>query len=88
MIVKDNTNQDIERMKRNLNLTGDVYLYNEHFIESLESHKKLIPESTATTIEEAYEERVRWEEEQAEKRRVEFEKYKLEHPEEFGEEDV
>ena len=86
MIIKENTDNKIERMKRNLNLTGDVYLYNEHFIESLESHKNLIENSTATTIEEAYQERVQWEEERAEKRRIEMEKYKLEHPEEFEEE--
>lgn len=86
MIVKDKTNTKIEEMKSRLNLNGDVYLYNEHFIESLESHKKLIPESNVNTIEEAYQERVQWEKEQAEKRRIEFEKYVLEHPEEFEEE--
>ena len=86
MIYKDKTNPDIERMKQQLNLTGDVYIYNEHFIESLESHKNLIHDSTALTIEQAYEERVQWEQEQAEKRRIEMEKYIAEHPEEFEEE--
>lgn len=78
--------KQLERMKKNLGLSDEVYVYNEHFIESLESHKNLIPESTATTIEEAYEERVQWEQEQAEKRRIEMEKYIAEHPEEFEEE--
>jgi hypothetical protein len=86
MIYKDKTNPDIERMKQQLNLTGDVYIYNEHSIESLESHKNLIHDSTALTIEQAYEERVQWEQEQAEKRRIEMEKYIAEHPEEFEEE--
>ena len=70
MIIKENTNAKIEEVKAKLKLTGDVYLYNEHFIESFESHKNLIPNSTAQTIEEAYQERVQWEQEQAEKRRI------------------
>ena len=74
--------ETIEKMKQKLGLTGDVYVYNDHFIESLESHKRLIPNSTATNIEEAYAERVQWEQEQAEQRRIEAEKYALEHPEE------
>lgn len=65
MVIKTDTNYSgIERMKKRLGLTGDVYVYNNYFIENLESHKKLIPESTATTIEEAFEERVVWEAEQ------------------------
>lgn len=83
MIIKDNTNQDVERMKANLGLSGNVYLYNNHFMESLKSHKNLITSSTATTIEEAYAERVQYETELAEKRRIEAEQYALEHPEEF-----
>ena len=83
MIVKNNTDPAIERLKQRLNLTGDVYLYNEHFIENLESHKRLVPISIAETIEDAFYERVAWEEEQAEKQRLAFEQYKLEHPDEF-----
>ena len=85
MIIKENTDNKIEEMKAKLGLTGDVYLYNEHFIESLESHKNLIPNSTAQTIEEAYEERITWELEQSEKRRLEAEQYAHKHPEEFME---
>ena len=85
MIVKDKTDLKIENLKERLNLTGDVYIYNEHFIESLESHKNLVKNSVATTIEEAYEERVNWEKEQEEKRIAELKKYKEEHPEEFEE---
>lgn len=70
MIIKENTNLKIEEVKAKLKLTGDVYLYKEHFIESLESHKKLIPTSTAQTIEEAYQERVNWELEQEAKRKL------------------
>jgi hypothetical protein len=70
MIVRDKTNEIIERRKTRLGLSGDVYIFNSHFIESLESHKRLIPNSTAATIEEAYDERVAYEEEQ-ERRRAE-----------------
>lgn len=52
----------IEKHKIKLGLKGDVYLYNGINIESLESHKRLYPESTAATIEEAYAERVEREE--------------------------
>ena len=85
MIVKDKTDVKIEEIKKQLKLEGDVYVYNNHFVENLESHKHLIPNSEATTIEEAYEERIKWEEEQKEQRKMSFEKYKLEHPEEFEE---
>ena len=53
-IVRNNTDAKVEEMKLKLNLSGDVYIYNNHFMESLESHKKLFPESSATTIEQAY----------------------------------
>ena len=68
MIIKDKTNADIERHKEKLGLTGDVYLFKEHFIESLGSHKKLVPNSTATTIQEAEQERIIYEAQQELKR--------------------
>lgn len=71
MIYKNNTNADIERHKARLGLTGDVYLIKGVLIESLASHKRLIPESTATTIEEAEAERIAYEEALEEKRRQE-----------------
>lgn len=61
MIYKNNTSADIERHKARLGLTGDVYLIKGVLIESLASHKRLIPESTATTIEEAEAERIAYE---------------------------
>lgn len=70
MIIKDKTDSNIERHKQYLCLTGDVYLVDGIFIESLESHKILIPESTATTIEEAYEERIAFEEERKKQQEV------------------
>lgn len=70
MIIRDKTDEIIERRKTRLGLSGDVYIWNGHFIESLDSHKVLIPNSTAQTIEEAYDERVAYEEEQ-ERRRAE-----------------
>ena len=56
MIVRDGMNPKIERRKKELGLKGDVYVIN-HFIESLASHRKLVPNSRATTIEEAEHER-------------------------------
>lgn len=73
MIVKNGTNPKIEKLKARLGLTGDVYLYNNHFVENLESHKKLIPNSVATNISEAFVERVEYEIEQ-EKIREEMQK--------------
>lgn len=64
MIIKDGTNPKIEQLKGRLGLTGDVYLYNNHFVENLESHKRLIPNSVATNISEAFVERVEYEIEQ------------------------
>lgn len=58
MIYKDGTNAKIESLKDRLGLTGDVYLVGQNYMESLESHKRLLPESTATTIEEAEAERL------------------------------
>ncbi len=64
MIIKDGTNASIEKHKQKLGLTGDVYLVNDHFMESLASHRRLFPESTATTIEDAMAERIAYEQEQ------------------------
>ena len=66
MVIKNGTDAVIEERKRRLNLEGDVYIYEGHFIESLESHRRLIPDSTASTIEEAYDERVEYEARRAE----------------------
>lgn len=68
MIVLNNTDGKIEYHKSKLGLTGDVYVFDGHKIESLESHKRLLPNSTATTIEEAEQERIAYEEEQERKR--------------------
>ena len=68
MIIKNNTDEIIERRKSELGLSGDVYIYGGHFIESLESHKVLIPDSTAQTIEEALAEREAYEEERESQR--------------------
>lgn len=76
MIVKDGTNPKIEKLKARLGLTGDVYLYNNHFVENLESHKRLIPNSVATNISEAFVERVEYEIEQ-EKIREEMQKEQI-----------
>lgn len=64
MIIKDGTNANIEKHKQKLGLTGDVYLVNDHFMESLASHRRLFLESTATTIEQALAERIAYEQEQ------------------------
>lgn len=78
MIVKNGTDPVIEARKRRLGLRGGVYIYNGHFMESLSSHKKLMTAlgytSTARTIEQAYDERVRVEEELEAKRLAEAEK--------------
>ncbi len=67
MIVKNRTDLKVEDHKQQLGLTGDVYVVG-HFIENLESHKRLIPGSKATTIEEAEQERLEFI--QAEKERI------------------
>ena len=69
MIIKDKTNIDIERHKQRLGLKGDVYIINDRFIESLESHKNLIPNSVAKNIEEAEIERLIYEVELEAKRK-------------------
>ena len=83
MIIKDGTDRIIERRKAALNLSGDVYIYGGHFIESLESHRRLIPDSTATTIEEAYAERVEYEKRKEEEKQISVE-YALEMLKELG----
>ena len=70
MIIKDGTNANIEKHKQKLGLTGDVYLVNDHFMESLASHRRLFPDSTATTIEDAMAERIAYEAEQDEQERI------------------
>ena len=70
MVIQDKTNEQIERHKAKLGLTGDVYLVNGHLLESLESHKRLFPESNAKTIFEAETERVAYEEEQERIRQI------------------
>lgn len=64
MIIKNGTNANIEKHKQKLGLTGDVYLVNDHLMESLASHRRLFPDSTATTIEDAMTERIAYEQEQ------------------------
>lgn len=61
MIIANGTNQQIERLKERARISGDVYLINDHLMESLESHKRLFPDSTATTIQEAELEREAYE---------------------------
>ena len=56
MIIRNNSNIKIEKIKKKLNLTGDVYVIG-FYIESLSSHKKLFANSKVKTIEEAEEER-------------------------------
>lgn len=58
MIIKDRTDLQTENYKEQLGLKGDVYVVGQNYIESLESHKQLIPDSKATTIEEAEQERL------------------------------
>ena len=64
MIIKNGTNSNIEQHKQKLGVTGDVYLVNGHLMESLASHRRLFPDSTATTIEDAMAERIAYEQEQ------------------------
>ena len=56
MIIRDKSNLAIEKVKQKLNLKGDVYLIG-NLIEDLQSHKKLVKNSIAQTIEQAEEER-------------------------------
>lgn len=52
MIIKNGTDAAIEERKRRLNLEGDVYIYEGHFIKSLESHRRLVPEAEAASEDE------------------------------------
>lgn len=67
MIYKDGQDAVIEKRKARLGLSGDVYVYN-HRIEDMTGHKRLFPESTAKTIEDAEAERIAFEEELERKR--------------------
>ena len=62
MVIKDKADANIERHKQRLGLVGDVYLINGVLIEDLYTHRLLIPTSIATTIEEAEQERIEYEE--------------------------
>ena len=64
MIIYNGTNPTIEKHKAKLGITGDVYLVDGHFMESLESHKKMFPNTEVTNISQAEAERVIYEQEQ------------------------
>ena len=64
MIIKENTNPEIERLKKKAHITGDCYLINGHLLESLSSHNKTF-KSNCATIEEAEQERLAILEEEA-----------------------
>lgn len=77
MIVKENTNPQIEKLKAQAGLTGDCYLINGHLLESLESHNRTFGKH-AETIEEAEAERLQIiadEEEQARLRALEEDEF-------------
>ena len=57
MIIRNETDQRIERLKRKAHITGDCYLINWHLLESLESHNRTF-HSSCQTIEEAEAERL------------------------------
>lgn len=57
MIIKDQTNPIIERLKAKAHITGDCYLINGHLLESLESHNHTFG-LNAATIEEAEQQRL------------------------------
>ena len=75
MIIRNGENPQIEQRKHRLGLQGDVYVYNEYFVESLDSHRELMAKygftSTAETIEEAEIEREAVEKELEERRAAE-----------------
>ena len=74
MIIRDGTDPKIEKYKDTVGITGDVYIYDEINIESLESHIRLLTSHgftpTAKTIEDAEIERGEFEAE-LERRRQE-----------------
>ena len=57
MIIKENTNHQIEKLKAKAGLSGDCYLINGHLLESLESHNRTFG-LNAETIEEAEQQRL------------------------------
>ncbi len=73
MIYKDGTNETIERLKKRLNMSGDVYMV-EGQMANLASHKRLYPESTATNIAAAEVEKLEFMQREEEQRRLEAEK--------------
>lgn len=95
MIKPNGTDPKVEKHKQKLGLSGDAYLLDGHLLETLESHKRLFPDSRATTIQEAEAERIAYEEEQAriraeesaraEQERLENENIEEESAEEDGE---
>lgn len=72
MIYKEGSDEGVERLKKRLGMTGDVYMVNNH-IANLASHKKLFPESTARNIEAAERERLEYERREEERRQREAE---------------
>ena len=79
MIIPNGTeDQHIAKHKQKLGLTGDVYLIDDHQLESLESHKRLFPDSNAATIQEAEGERLAYIAEQARIRAEEAERQRQE----------
>ena len=69
MIIKENTNPQIEKLKAQAGLTGDCYLINGHLLESLESHNRTFHKN-AETIEEAEAERLQIIADEAEQARL------------------
>lgn len=78
MIIPNGTDPNIKKHKQKLGLTGDVYLIDDHQLESLESHKRLFPDSQATNIQEAEVERLAYIAEQARIRAEEAERQRQE----------
>ena len=52
MIIKQNTDPTIEKLKAKAHIQGDVYLINGHLMESLDSHNRTFG-CDCHTIEEA-----------------------------------
>lgn len=65
MIVYRGTNKKLDAHMDRLGLTAPVYFVN-NYMASLESHKKIFPESNASTIEEAEAEKIAYDKQQAE----------------------
>ena len=74
MIIPNGTeDQHIARHKQKLGLIGDVYLIDDHKLESLESHNRSFPGYEATSIQEAEQKRIQYEEDQEAIRQAEQE---------------